>query len=111
MNFKDERYIPFEDARAISSWRLSLPDAFRQFDYSTIINVIMQVRYTSVDGGDKFDAVAARSVTNFIEAIEDISSSAGLFIIGTSRLSSLQIGFASQNPWLRRQRAQLQTGA
>lgn len=55
----------------------------------------MQMRYTSVDAGDKLDAVADRSVTNFIRAIEDISSSAGLFIIGTSRLSSLQIDSAS----------------
>ena len=32
LNFKDERYLPFEGAGVISKWRLELPTAFRQFD-------------------------------------------------------------------------------
>ena len=36
LNFRDERYLPFEGAGAISQWRLELPQNFRQFDYQTI---------------------------------------------------------------------------
>jgi hypothetical protein len=59
LNFRDERYLPFEGAGAISTWRLSLPGEFRQFDYDTISDVILHLRYTARDGGDalKTDAL------------------------------------------------------
>jgi hypothetical protein len=34
-SFRDERYMPFEGAGAISSWQLTLPKSFRSFDYHT----------------------------------------------------------------------------
>ena len=52
LNFRDERYLPFEGAGAISTWQLSLPSEFRQFDYDTISDVILHLRYTARDGGD-----------------------------------------------------------
>jgi hypothetical protein len=81
LTFKDERYIPFEGAGAISTWQLSLPNTFRQFDYNSITDAILQIRYTSVDGGEKLSAIAAGSVTNFTQAVEDVSSTEGLFTI------------------------------
>jgi hypothetical protein len=51
LDFGDERYLPFEGAGAISSWRLELPDAVRQFDYDTISDVEIQIQYTARDGG------------------------------------------------------------
>jgi hypothetical protein len=47
LNFRDERYMPFEGAGAISSWKLSLPKNFRQFDYQTINDVILHISYTA----------------------------------------------------------------
>ncbi len=47
LNFRDERYMPFEGAGAISSWSLSLPRNFRQFDYQTINDVIIHISYTA----------------------------------------------------------------
>lgn len=47
LNFRDERYMPFEGAGAISSWHLSLPKNFRQFDYQTINDVIIHISYTA----------------------------------------------------------------
>ncbi|AIZ40200.1 Tc toxin subunit A-related protein [Cellulophaga baltica] len=47
LNFRDDRYMPFEGAGAISSWKLSLPKNFRQFDYSTINDTIIHVSYTA----------------------------------------------------------------
>jgi hypothetical protein len=55
-NLRDERYLPFENSGAISEWQLQLPaDPSKkdpaQFDYSTISDVILHVRYTARDGG------------------------------------------------------------
>jgi len=46
-SFRDERYLPFEGAGAISSWRLEMPDEFRSFDYDSISDVILHINYTS----------------------------------------------------------------
>jgi hypothetical protein len=51
LNFRDERYLPFEGTGAISSWRLELPKEIRQFDYNTISDVILHVKYTAREGG------------------------------------------------------------
>jgi hypothetical protein len=78
LNFKDERYLPFEGAGAISKWRLELP-SFKQFDYDTISDVVVHVRYTAVEGGDKLKKPAADSVTAYIKSIEELSREEGLF--------------------------------
>lgn len=49
LNFRDERYLPFEGAGAASDWKLELTQekALRQFDYNTIADVILHLRYTA----------------------------------------------------------------
>lgn len=47
LSFRDERYMPFEGLGAISRWRISLPKAFRQFDYQTINDVVLSISYTA----------------------------------------------------------------
>ena len=81
LNFHDERYLPFEGAGAISKWRIELPNTFKQFDYDTITDVVMRLRYTSVDGGDKLKAPAAGSVQDYIKSVEELSREAGLFAV------------------------------
>jgi len=81
LNFHDERYLPFEGAGAITKWRLELPDKFRQFDYDTITDVVMRLRYTSVDGGDKLKAPAGGSVQDYIKSVEELSREEGLFAV------------------------------
>jgi hypothetical protein len=51
-NLRDERYLPFENAGAISTWKLDLPDptAYPSFDYATISDVILHIRYTARQG-------------------------------------------------------------
>src|SRR5262249_551748 len=56
---REERYLPFEGAGAISTWRLELPSEIRQFDYDTISDVILHVRYTARDGGARLKQAAA----------------------------------------------------
>lgn len=58
-NLREERYLPFEGAGAISTWRLELPSEIRQFDYDTIADVILHVRYTAREGGDQLKQSAA----------------------------------------------------
>lgn len=81
LNFHDERYLPFEGAGAISKWRIELPDTFKQFDYDTITDVVMRLRYTSLDGGDKLKAPAAGSVQDYIKSVEELSREEGLFAV------------------------------
>ena len=54
LNFRDERYLPFEGCGAFSNWTLELTEteALRQFDYQTISDVILHIKYTAKDGGD-----------------------------------------------------------
>ncbi len=49
-DFRDAKYLPFEHRGAISSWRLALSGAAAgrpQFDWSSITDVVMTVRYTA----------------------------------------------------------------
>lgn len=47
LNFHDERYMPFEGAGAISTWKLTLPQSIPPFDYQTITDVVMRISYTA----------------------------------------------------------------
>ena len=71
LNFRDERYIPFEGAGAISSWRLELPTKYRQFAYETISDVILRFKYTSLDGGGELKAKATESLEKAFGALSD----------------------------------------
>jgi hypothetical protein len=80
LNFKDERYLPFEGAGVISKWRFELP-SFRQFDYDTISDVIIHIKYTSAEGGGRLKNSAAGSVSNYIATVADLSQEEGLFTL------------------------------
>jgi hypothetical protein len=70
LSFRDERYLPFEGAGAISEWSLELfndlpsnnPDSgkpdfgkpLRQFDYGTISDAILHVKYTAREDAGPF---------------------------------------------------------
>ncbi|MEX1211476.1 MAG: neuraminidase-like domain-containing protein [Balneolaceae bacterium] len=47
LSFRDERYLPFEGAGAVSRWKLNFPNEFRSFDYDTISDVLIHLSYTS----------------------------------------------------------------
>ncbi len=54
-NLRDERFLPFEGTGAVGEWQVALPAQKpgepRQFDYDTISDVILHVRYTAREGG------------------------------------------------------------
>lgn len=76
-SFKDERYLPFEGAGAVSKWRLELP-AFRQFDYRTIADVVVHLKYTSCEGGERIKAAAIKSVSKQLGSMEQALNETGL---------------------------------
>jgi hypothetical protein len=51
VNLRDERYLPFEGAGAVSFWHLELQQQDNQFDVATLSDVVLHVRYTARDGG------------------------------------------------------------
>ncbi|KAM7187809.1 hypothetical protein V8F33_011024 [Rhypophila sp. PSN 637] len=79
LNFNGEAYQPFEGAGAISKWRLRLPNKFRQFDYRSISDVVLQVRYTAKDGGQGLCEAAALHVEEQLKNISK-STSTGLLL-------------------------------
>lgn len=87
LNFRDERYLPFEGAGVISRWRFKLPNNFKPFDYDTISDVILHFRYTARDGGDLLRNKAVENLTAFIKR-----ASAS----GTVRLFSVRHEFPSE---------------
>jgi hypothetical protein len=66
VNLHDERFLPFEGAGAVSSWRLELPHEFRAFDYSTIADAILHVRYTAREGGSVLGKEATATLRELV---------------------------------------------
>jgi hypothetical protein len=91
VNLRDERYLPFEHAGVISEWQLQLPanpsaGEPRQFDYATISDVILHLRYTAREGGDTLRKGAMGDLADRIEASE---------ALGSVRLFALRYDFPS----------------
>ncbi|MFF3838107.1 neuraminidase-like domain-containing protein [Streptomyces sp. NPDC001930] len=76
---RDERFLPFEGAGAIGEWQLSLPDSFRQFDYATISDVVMQLRYTARDGGATLAAAAVSELHKALGSWLHAAGGTGLY--------------------------------
>jgi len=81
LNFRDERYMPFEGSGAISKWRIQLPGKIRQFNYNTITDVILHVRYTSVDGGDTLKQHVEEYLEDYLAKAEQLERDHGLFAL------------------------------
>ena len=67
---RDERFLPFEGAGAISRWKLELPGQFKTFDYNTISDVILHLRYTARDGGEQLSKAATAAAASLLGATD-----------------------------------------
>ena len=65
-NLHDERKLPFEWSGAISQWQFDLPSDIRTFDYDTISDVILHIRYTAREGGDGLRKLATANLEDQI---------------------------------------------
>ncbi len=64
---RDERYLPFENSGVVSEWQLELPADVRQFDYDTISDVILHMRYTAREGGGLLRKGASDNLKTMID--------------------------------------------
>lgn len=91
-NLRDDRYLPFEGLGVISEWKLELPanpskgDPL-QFDYDTITDVILHMRYTARDGGRLLKNGAIAYLKDQIDAAQ---------AVGSMRLFSLRHEFSTE---------------
>ncbi|MGB5620232.1 MAG: hypothetical protein WBM78_25560 [Desulfobacterales bacterium] len=72
LNFRDERFLPFEGEGVESQWSLTINKSFAQFDLSTISDVVMHIRYTARDADDALRAAAVASLANLQQALVNI---------------------------------------
>ncbi len=91
-NLRDERYLPFENSGVISEWQLQLPadpskGEAAQFDYNTISDVILHIRYTAREGGGLLHQGAMKNIMDPLEGTE---------VPGATRLFSLRHEFPSE---------------
>lgn len=77
LNIRDDRYLPFEGAGVISAWSIELfndlasnnPDfgkPLRQFDYNTISDLILHIRYTSREDAGVFKNIAVDNLRDYL---------------------------------------------
>lgn len=73
--FRDERYLPFEGAGAISQWQIELAvdRDLRQFDYATIADVILHLDYTARASGGLFKQKATTYIKSFLKNSADLA--------------------------------------
>jgi hypothetical protein len=79
LNFRDERYLPFEGTGAIATWLIELPATFQQFDYNTISDVILHLHYTARDGGSAFRTLIDSVQRDLLNEMIHTAGGTGLF--------------------------------
>ena len=69
---KDERFLPFEGAGAVSRWSIELveDETLRAFDYDSIADIVLHVRYTSREEGGAFKAASVSNLRNQLIAAQ-----------------------------------------
>lgn len=83
LNFRDDRYLPFEGAGVISQWSLELfsdlpsnnqdfGKPLRQFDYNTIPDAVLHIKYTAREDAGPFKN---RAITHLREYFAQSGSS------------------------------------
>ncbi|MGW0875342.1 Tc toxin subunit A-related protein [Streptomyces sp. NPDC002740] len=84
-SLRDERFLPFEGAGVIGEWQLSLPSAFRQFDYESITDVVLHVRYTARDGGDNLAGPVVGELHDALRSWVHAGGGKGLYRVFSAR--------------------------
>jgi hypothetical protein len=96
LNFHDERYLPFEGCGAFGEWQLELntTESLRMFDYDTISDIILSIRYSAKEDNGTMKTASAEYLTSLIEsAIKPTDNSGGLELV---RMFSLKQEFSTE---------------
>ncbi|HJQ08282.1 MAG TPA: neuraminidase-like domain-containing protein [Candidatus Saccharimonadales bacterium] len=79
LNFKDDRYLPFEGTGAVSSWRLELPNKeLAQFSYDTIADLVLHINFTAREGGSSLRGLAETTLLDRLAELKQELSQTGL---------------------------------
>ncbi|MBM7494339.1 hypothetical protein JOD64_005561 [Micromonospora luteifusca] len=84
-DLRDERFLPFEGAGVVGTWRLELPAEYRQFDYHTISDAVLTIRYTALDGGPQLRDAAQADLRDALQSMEVSDGRSGLYRLLSGR--------------------------
>jgi hypothetical protein len=79
LSFRDDRYLPFEGAGAVSSWHVRLNKDLPQFDFDSISDVVLHLRYTAREGGAVLRSKAAQELREALNEAALAESRRGLY--------------------------------
>lgn len=79
LSFRDDRYLPFEGAGAVSTWQIKLNKNFRQFDLNTISDVVIHLNYTAREGGEALKTAASNSFNTKLNTLALSENRRGLY--------------------------------
>lgn len=79
LDLGDERYLPYEGSGACGMFMAELPAKIRSFDYGTISDVILTMRYTARDGGGGFRTMVETGLEQRLNAMALAASRTGLW--------------------------------
>ncbi|KAB1142520.1 hypothetical protein F7R91_28850 [Streptomyces luteolifulvus] len=79
LSFRDERYLPFEGAGAVSSWHVRLNKDLPQFDFESISDVVLHLRYTAREGGAVLRAKVVEELRQALNEAALAESRRGLY--------------------------------
>lgn len=90
LNFNDDRYLPFEGTGAVSEWHLSMPKETNRFNFDSISDVLITIKYTASQDLGSF-------ATSVKQALAQKPLSGGLFIdLANNRANTWQ-GFLANH--------------
>lgn len=78
LNFRDERYLPFEGCGAIGTWQIEFGSQFRSFDPASISDVVIHIHYTAREGGSGLKSAADGALVGRLNQIENAVKKSGL---------------------------------
>ncbi len=89
------RYLPFEGAGALSTWHVELPGEFRQFDYESIGDLLLTVRYMAREGG----AAQAQAAQDSLASVSAAQTYLGQAGAGTGPAMMLRASVDFADTW------------
>jgi hypothetical protein len=66
LNFRDERYLPFEFAGTVSRWRIELPLENNHFDMESLSDFVLHLNFMAREGGDNLRVAARECAREFV---------------------------------------------
>jgi peptidoglycan hydrolase-like protein with peptidoglycan-binding domain len=68
LNFRDERYLPFEGEGVESLWQLEINKDYAGFDIHTLSDAVLHIRYTAREGGETLKQAAKTHLTEALKS-------------------------------------------